>query len=710
MKLRTRLTFFILLPALLLLGATGFVYQHSYRSLEKKIFTDLKTYAQGITRQLHNNFAFIEEDMRLFLSTENYQDLSSKEPHEYEALQSTLQRRFISFFELEYGYRLYDKAMVLDPDGNILASTCGMTGNLKHEGWWLKLSNRMASYFLETNESPRMITVAVPILASSGKRIGVLRVSSSIAALIRGVGLDFSEMMVEHLALVTSDGSLLYSTEFHNYDSGFPDKDLLENLGHEGTLHLLDTPDGHREIVVLQPHTHPSHTSFDWVLALYVNYYQMFSPLLSLRWWIIAGGAVLTVLGCLLVFLTWDVTSREDHEAALLKRHNLLENILTGIHAAVFFIDKKSYTISYVNKIGTDLLGVRSDTLLRGKCYNFICRHGKEFPEKGCPAVEKDILHAEFKLERPDGKVLPVTKTVLDADINGVPHHVAILFDISERKEIERKLAHAQKLEGLGSLAAGMAHEVNTPSQYIADNLRFIDGAFQAFSKFYDTCSSQCDVDGKDIANILAQLKNDTDIEFYFEEMPSTIKQSQEGVERIATIVKALKRFSHPGSDSMQVADINDLLTRATVVCRNEWKYHSNIVFDLDEKLPLVKCLISDLNQVFLNLIVNAAHANSSKFKGQNNKGEIVLHTHREDKNIVITVADNGEGIPASLVDRVFDPFFTTKEVGQGTGQGLSISYAIIVDKHSGSIDITSNEAVGTECTIRLPIEGPQHD
>ncbi len=400
------------------------------------------------------------------------------------------------------------------------------------------------------------------------------------------------------------------------------------------------------------------------------------------------------LLGVLLFILVRNIQKKQAEEEQLLQQQSLLEAILDGIEAGIVFIDQETLTISRASEVAGEMIGVSPDKLVGKKCYQYICRFGKELPESGCPAQNQQILHAEFELEKVDGTKIPITKTVLEMVLNGKPHFVAVMFDISYRKDIENQLAHALKLESIGSLAAGIAHEINTPAQYIGDNLRFLRTAYQSFMARWESSREE--------VGASSSAMSDEDYQFYLSEVPTAIKQSLEGVDNITTTVQALKKLSHPGAQ-MEENDINAILENIAVVCRNEWKYSAELTMDLDESLPRVRCNSHDISQVFLNLLVNAAHAVSSRHKESMTKGIITIKSAFERDAVVVVLEDNGVGIPVELQSRVFDPFFTTKEVGEGSGQGLSICHAI-VKRHSGEIQLKSDPGKGTTVTVSLPL------
>lgn len=291
-----------------------------------------------------------------------------------------------------------------------------------------------------------------------------------------------------------------------------------------------------------------------------------------------------------------------------------------------------------------------------------------------------------------------------------ITHFIAIKQDITEQRNLQAQLNHAQKLEAIGQLAAGIAHEINTPTQYVGDNTRFMrDGIndilrlIQWYEKLQDEAQLQsCCIE---ISGEIDRVKSEIDLDFLIEEMPAAIRQSLEGVDRVAEIVRAMKDFSHPGGEDKTPADINQALRSTITVCRNRWKYVADLKTDFDDSIPTVPCLLGEFNQVILNLIVNAADAIAEMIgDSPETKGTIFISTKFVDDMVVITVADDGPGIPEKIRDRLFDPFFTTKEVGKGTGQGLAISHDVIVNKHGGKIYFSSNPEGGTIFTIQLPI------
>ncbi len=263
-----------------------------------------------------------------------------------------------------------------------------------------------------------------------------------------------------------------------------------------------------------------------------------------------------------------------------------------------------------------------------------------------------------------------------------------------ERDRLALELRMAQKLEAVGRLAAGVAHEINTPMQYISDNVTFLSESVDDLANVI----SAYRVDRERGNEISAEVEAD----YLLSELPKAMQRARDGLKRVTNIVRAMKEFSHPSSDAHAAADLNKAIETTLEVARSEYKHRASIDLNL-APLPLVPCNIGELNQVFLNLLVNAAHAIEAAGKDVTS-GRIRISTSHVGAEVHIILEDNGCGIEPQYLDKIFDPFFTTKEVGKGTGQGLAISRSIVVDRHGGALDVHSIVGTGTRFTIRLPV------
>jgi PAS domain S-box-containing protein len=291
---------------------------------------------------------------------------------------------------------------------------------------------------------------------------------------------------------------------------------------------------------------------------------------------------------------------------------------------------------------------------------------------------------------------------------------IAAIFDVTElraaqrdRDQLETELRLSQKLESIGQLAAGIAHEINTPSQYVSDNLSFIQEAMHGLMPLLGSLEPLLQAAAKSAEGRTAEdyrtLMAGADLEYIRREVPLAIEQARDGVAQIKRIVLAMKDFSHPNADERETVDVNRAIEATIMVARNEWKYVADVDLNLDRALPPVEAVPSSIHQMVLNLVVNAAHAIEEANRAADRKGRIAIATRRDGHFVVIEVDDTGCGIPPENLGRIFDPFFTTKKVGKGTGQGLAIVRRV-VDRHGGSIDVQSELGTGTRFALRIPI------
>lgn len=332
------------------------------------------------------------------------------------------------------------------------------------------------------------------------------------------------------------------------------------------------------------------------------------------------------------------------------------------------------------------------------------------------------VWHGEFQNRRKDGRPLIEDATITPVcDEKGhITHFIAVKQDITERKAVEQErallevqLRHAQKLESIGQLAAGIAHEINTPTQYVGDNLRFVQESLTQLQQVLQLPHQllQAAKENRLTSQTIVYAEKilaEADLNYLAVEIPKAIEESLQGVSRVAKIVRAMKEFSHPGSDEKTLVDLNKTIESTLTVARNEWKYVADLELDFDPDLPQVLCLPGEFNQVILNLVVNAAHAIGDAIKGQTSaKGIIKASTRQDGDWVEVRIRDTGTGIPDYARNKIFEPFFTTKGVGKGTGQGLAIARSVIVDKHGGTIHFETETGQGTTFVIRLPLNKP---
>lgn len=322
--------------------------------------------------------------------------------------------------------------------------------------------------------------------------------------------------------------------------------------------------------------------------------------------------------------------------------------------------------------------------------------------------ARRQEFSGECRILRPDGTIRHIECEgfpVLDSQ-GTLCRFAGVVRDVTESRRLQEELKLAQKLESVGQLAAGIAHEINTPSQYVSDNIQFVQRSVQGlFPLFEEICNRlETSVPDQDAPKVVTQLRdavNCADLKYVMEELPEALQQASYGMDQIRTIVTAMKDFSY-SKDSMEAANLNKAIESTVTVSRNEWKRIAEVVLDLDEDLPEIPCIVSTLNQVILNIIINAAHA-IEELKSEGKKGTISIRTWIDDAHAVIEIKDTGCGMRDDVQRRIFDPFFTTKEVGKGTGQGLAIAYSVITEQHAGTISVESAPGCGSCFQIRLP-------
>jgi signal transduction histidine kinase len=279
--------------------------------------------------------------------------------------------------------------------------------------------------------------------------------------------------------------------------------------------------------------------------------------------------------------------------------------------------------------------------------------------------------------------------------------------EVATRERLEQELNLARRLEAIGQLSAGVAHEINTPLQYVGDSVHFLGQAFQRITGYLQRVDQLAQAGAppawSDVLSALQKGRKEARLDFVMEEIPRAVQASKEGIEHVSKIVQALKAFSHRGAEEKGASDVNAAIENTLLMTHNEYKSVATARTELGE-LPPVCCIISQLNQVLVNLIVNAAHAIADAKRPD--PGCITVSSRASDNVVQIDISDDGAGIPEHLRHKIFEQFFTTKEVGRGSGQGLALARQIIVDNHGGTLSFVSEVGKGTTFTLRLPIDG----
>jgi len=410
---------------------------------------------------------------------------------------------------------------------------------------------------------------------------------------------------------------------------------------------------------------------------------------------------------------------RKQAEESIKKGKEFYETVINSMKDALSIIDVKDLKIVDINKGFLDRWGMKKEEVIGKRCYEITHKFSGpcDSPEHVCPimgtlktGIPSVAEHVHFEKEGTKRHV-EVSASPIRNERGEIIQVVHVDKDITERKNLESQLVQAQKLESIGQLAAGIAHEINTPTQYVGDNTRFSNEAFNdllrlmgKYDQLFQTIKNGSPLDG--VLQEIERIAKEIDLAYLTDEIPKAIRQTLEGVERVRIIVQAMKEFSHPGTKEKTPINLNKAIQNTITIALNEWKYVAEMATEFDSSLPLVSGLPGELNQVILNMIINAAHAIADVVgDGAKGKGTITVSTCHDGNWAEIRVSDTGTGIPENIRSRIFDPFFTTKKVGKGTGQGLTISHSVIVDKHGGTIHFDTEMGKGTTFIIRLPLE-----
>jgi two-component system, NtrC family, sensor kinase len=398
-----------------------------------------------------------------------------------------------------------------------------------------------------------------------------------------------------------------------------------------------------------------------------------------------------------------DVTERVEQEARAAEEHATLATILENAPNGILLFDEWG-VILRANAALAEMFGWQLDELTGQNVRALV-------PDAALPSM---VRTSEVVGVRRGGKSFAAAIRVAEVAGGGEQglRYVGTVQDVSERKVLEFQLSQSKRLESVGQLAAGIAYEINTPTQFVGDNTRFLERAFADLGPLHESharllaAAEETGMVSEELLVAARAAVESSDIGYLQEEIPSAIRQTLEGVERVATIVRAMKEFSHPGSGSKESANLNQALESTATVSRNEWKYVAELELELAEDLPDVPCLVTELKQAFLNIIIYAAHAIEEVARDEGRteeQGVIRVSTVHVGDWAEVRISDSGGGIPEEVRERIFDPFSTTKVVGRGTGQGLAIARSVVVDQHGGTPTVESEPGQGSTFVIRLP-------
>ena len=409
------------------------------------------------------------------------------------------------------------------------------------------------------------------------------------------------------------------------------------------------------------------------------------------------------------------IKKRKKAKQTVKDAHRQIEHLISSLPTILIGLNRENQIIHWnavAEKVletpAADVLGLTLNQCGLEWDWNKISDGIAKSQAEGCN-VRIDNIH--YRNAHGEERYLGLTITPSNGKDSSILGLSIMGADITDRVKFEAQLHQSQKMEAIGQLAAGIAHEINTPTQFVGDNTRFLQ---DAFGDLIEACnlykeSTNAAKSGtlneehiQDLEKRFAKL----DIAYLEEEVPQAIQQTLKGIDRITHIVQAMKIFAHPGGEEKEPIDINKEIEKTITITRNEWKYVAELITDFDATLPTVPCHRAEFSQVILNLIINAAHAIAdANGDHSSERGTIKISSTLDGNWAEIRISDTGHGIPQEIRHRVFDLFFTTKEPGRGTGQGLAIAHSVIVDKHSGKIEIETGQDRGTTFVIRLPVD-----
>jgi PAS domain S-box-containing protein len=421
------------------------------------------------------------------------------------------------------------------------------------------------------------------------------------------------------------------------------------------------------------------------------------------------------VVGCVVTFV--DITERKSAQEALRRAHEEAELFINSVPSILIGITRdsriKRWNLAAANVFGLAKAEVAGKSLAECGIHWVRSDMQSEVDSWSSSRESRRVEALPFVIDG-ETRFLGLTLNWISAPAEGIDELLIIGSDVTEREILGQQLRQAQKLEAIGQLAAGIAHEINTPTQYVSDNTRFLQESWPSFKELLAISreirqeASEGPIAPETLQRFDA-LAQAADFDYLQTEIPRAIEQSLEGTHRVGNIVRAMKEFSHPGAEEKRLMDLNKAIDTTITVARNEWKYVAEVETHFDPQLPLVLCHAGEFNQVILNLLINAAQAIAQAVgDGSQQKGKIVVSTTSDQDWAEISISDTGAGIPEAVRSRVFEPFFTTKPVGKGTGQGLALAHTAIVRRHAGKIWFDSEVGKGTTFYIRMPLQSPE--
>lgn len=401
--------------------------------------------------------------------------------------------------------------------------------------------------------------------------------------------------------------------------------------------------------------------------------------------------------------LNQDVSADEAMRAEIAKAKRGLELVLASIPSMVIALDR--HGLVQVWNQGAELgLGIAEAQALGRPMRDLPIPWDWPVVEAALPGmrVTARVRLDDVRLRNPGGRERVLAFTIVPLPDLGAGGCLWLGADITERRDLEARIRHRSNLEAIGSLSAGIAHEINTPMQFIGDNVRFLADACAAVNTTLSALRTACAQVPETHRVEIDRILRGSDLDYILREAPRAIEQSLDGIARISGIVQAMQEFAHPGQDEAVPTDINRAIRNTIALARPSWKSVCRLITDLAEDLPPVPVIPTGFNQTILNLVANAVQAVEDAGRGQ--QGAIRITTRRSNDEAVVEISDNGCGIPSAVRHRIFDPFFTTRPPGQGSGQGLAVVRLEVIERLGGNIEVDSRPGEGSTFRLRLPL------
>jgi PAS domain S-box-containing protein len=423
------------------------------------------------------------------------------------------------------------------------------------------------------------------------------------------------------------------------------------------------------------------------------------------RWWTARATARATAAGALRL-MRGHIDEADERLASQVGELARYAAVVAATEDCIVTISLDGLITSW-NPAAANVCGYAADEVLGRPVTHIFSAGATEMADGMARVMAGEPAAFETVHPRGDGTTMQLVFTltmIYDSSGRGT-EIVGIARDIGEQKARDAEFHQESKLESLGRLAAGLAHEINSPIQFVGDNARFLEDAYAELIRVVEVYRGLLDTSNpigwNERQERVREAEAGIDFDYLQKEIPSAVEQTMEGIHRVSTIVRAMKAFSHPGHKEQVPADLNEAVEATVTVTRHQVSDVADLHLELAD-LPPVRCNIADLNQVFLNLIVNAADA----IEETGRRGVITVATALDGGDVVVRISDTGGGIPDDLRPKIFDPFFTTKDVGRGSGQGLPLSRGVVQEGHGGSLTVESVVGEGTTFAVRIPVNG----